>query len=59
MKQFACGSVVPGCQAVFVAEEEDEILRQVAEHARLDHGMTDIPQDLVEAVRDNIAVVSG
>ncbi len=59
MKQFACGSVVPGCQAVFVAEEEDEILRQVAEHARADHGMTDIPDDLVASVRANIVALTG
>ena len=58
MKQFACGSVVPGCQAVFLAEEEDDILRQVAEHAVADHGMTEIPAGLVDQVRDNIASVS-
>lgn len=58
MKQFACGAVVPDCHAVFLAEEEDEILRQVAEHARRDHGMTDIPEQLVEAVRAKITLVS-
>ncbi|HET9075166.1 MAG TPA: DUF1059 domain-containing protein [Solirubrobacteraceae bacterium] len=59
MKQFACGSVVPGCQAVFVAEEEDDILRQVAEHARLDHGITDISPELVDSVRANMAAAQG
>jgi predicted small metal-binding protein len=58
MKQFACGSVVPGCQAVFMAEEEDEILRQVAEHARADHGIADVSPELVSAVRANISAVS-
>jgi len=58
MKQFACGAVVPDCQAVFVAAEEDEILRQVAEHARRDHGMDEIPEHVVAAVRANITLVS-
>jgi predicted small metal-binding protein len=58
MKQFACGSVVPGCTAVFMAEEEDDILRQVAEHARADHGITDVSPELVSAVRANISAVN-
>jgi predicted small metal-binding protein len=58
MKQFACGSVVPGCQAVFLAEEEDDILRQVAEHAAADHQMSVIPVSLVDQVRENIVSVS-
>ena len=54
MKQLACGSVVPGCTAVFRAETEQEILRQVAVHAREDHGMEEIPFEVVEQVRANI-----
>lgn len=58
MKQFACGSVVPGCQAVFKAEDEDGVLRQVAEHAQADHGIGEVSPELVESVRSNIATVS-
>ena len=54
MKQFACGSVVPGCQAVFTAPDDDEILRQVAEHARVDHGISEVSPELVGSVRANI-----
>ena len=54
MKQFACGSVVTGCQAVFRAPDEDEILIQVAHHARHDHGLTEISDELVAVVRQNI-----
>ncbi len=54
MKQFACGDVVPGCQASFSAESEDAILGQVAAHAREAHGMVDVPAALVAAVRANI-----
>ena len=54
MKQLACGSVVPGCTAVFRAATEQELLRQVAVHAREDHGMEEIPFEVVEQVRANI-----
>lgn len=54
MKQFACGSVVPGCGAVFTAEDEEGLLQQVAAHARDDHGLASVPPELVEQVRRNI-----
>jgi predicted small metal-binding protein len=54
VKQFACGAVVPGCDARFEGETEDEILRQVAEHARDAHGIEEPPPELVAAVQDGI-----
>ncbi|MFI7600139.1 DUF1059 domain-containing protein [Actinoplanes sp. NPDC049681] len=51
MKTFACGDVVPGCDARFVCDTEDEILAAVARHAAEDHGLTSVPPELVEAVR--------
>ncbi|MEV8508459.1 DUF1059 domain-containing protein [Actinoplanes sp. NPDC051475] len=51
MKTFACGDVVPGCDATFVCDTEDEILAAVARHAAEDHGLTSVPPELVEAVR--------
>lgn len=51
MKNFSCGSVVPGCTATFTAETEDGILAQVAQHAQADHGLTEISDDLVAQVR--------
>ena len=57
MKQFACGDVVPGCTAVWQRETEDEILRVVAAHAAADHGMTEVPDEVVEAVRAKIVTV--
>jgi predicted small metal-binding protein len=58
MKQFFCGDVVPGCEARFVAEDEDGILTQVAEHAKSDHGMTQIPSSLPAAVIAHIQDVN-
>ncbi|QXC63484.1 DUF1059 domain-containing protein [Aquihabitans sp. G128] len=51
MKQFACGDVVPGCGQRFTGDTEDEILGQVADHAAADHGLAEVPADVVEAVR--------
>jgi predicted small metal-binding protein len=55
MKSFACGDVVPGCQARWLRSNDDEILAAVAEHAAIDHGLTEIPDELVQAVRSRIA----
>jgi predicted small metal-binding protein len=50
MKSFRCGDVVPGCTRTF-AGLEDDILAQVAQHARQDHHVTDISAELVGRVR--------
>ncbi|MCW2790192.1 MAG: uncharacterized protein JWP56_2495 [Aeromicrobium sp.] len=57
MKKFACGDVVPGCEASWVCSTEDDILAQVAAHAAQDHGVVEISADLVAAVRANIIPV--
>ncbi len=38
MKQFACGAVVPGCDALWVCSTEDQVMALVATHLRDDHG---------------------
>jgi predicted small metal-binding protein len=50
MKAFACGDVVPGCDATFEGATDDEILAAVAEHARDEHDMDEVPQSVVDAV---------
>ena len=57
MKQFSCGAVVPGCTATFTAQTDDEILGQVATHAKEDHGMDEVPSEVVDAVKANIEEV--
>jgi predicted small metal-binding protein len=54
MKQFSCGAVVPGCTARFSGESDEDILTQVAQHAKADHGMDDVPDEVVAQVRQNI-----
>ncbi|MGI8574827.1 MAG: DUF1059 domain-containing protein [Egibacteraceae bacterium] len=50
MKHFACGDVVPGCAATFSAPTQQGILEQVAGHARRDHGLTEVGDELVSKV---------
>lgn len=57
MKQFSCGAVVPGCTATFTGETEEDVLGQVAVHAREDHGMDEVPAEVVAQVREQIADV--
>ena len=51
MKQFACGDVVPGCDATFAGATEDDILASVALHAARDHQLVSISTELVSQVR--------
>ncbi len=54
MKQFSCGDVVPGCTARFLGSSDEEILTAVADHARRDHGMSDIPAAIITMVQAHI-----
>ena len=54
MKHFACGDVVPGCTATFQTETEEELLAQVAAHARDEHGIETVTDDLVAQVRASV-----
>jgi len=53
-KSMSCRDVGPDCDFVATGETEDEIMTKVAEHARTDHGMSDIPPELVEKARASI-----
>ena len=54
MKEFSCGAVVPGCSARFEGESDEQILQQVAVHAREAHDMDEVPPEVVQQVRDGI-----
>lgn len=54
MKKFRCGDVVPGCETTIQGDSEDQILEQVAEHARDEHGMDEVPPEVQEKVRASI-----
>ncbi len=57
MKQFACGTVVPGCDGVVTGETDDEVLAAAAQHAASAHGMTELPAEVLDAVKAGITDV--
>ncbi len=55
MKEFHCGSLVPGCDWHTRHEEEAEVMRRSVEHMREAHGESTIRETMVEAIRSRIA----
>ena len=55
-KVLRCKHIGPDANCQFVArgETEKEILQQVADHATTVHGLTEIPDELVESALANI-----
>jgi len=53
-KKFACGDVVNGCAWSITADNEEDLFKKIAEHARKDHGITEIPNDLIQKVQSKI-----
>jgi predicted small metal-binding protein len=54
MKSFACGTVVPGCDGVVTGETDDDVLVAAAAHAAQAHGMTEVPDEVIGAIRAGI-----
>ncbi|MCT8999954.1 DUF1059 domain-containing protein [Chelativorans intermedius] len=54
MKEFHCGSLVPGCEWHTRHEEEAEVIRRAVAHLREVHGETIIRESMVEAIRSRI-----
>jgi len=53
-KTVSCREVGIDCDFVAKGETEQEVLQECAEHARKEHGMTELPADLAEKVRGAI-----
>jgi predicted small metal-binding protein len=54
MKVMKCGDVVPGCKFVATGENDQEVLNKAAEHAKQDHGMDSIPNEVLVKVKSAI-----
>ena len=54
MKQFACESLVPDCNAVFTGESEGEVLLQAVRHTGQEHDMGDTPAQAAVLVFEHI-----
>lgn len=48
---LACNDVMPGCDATFSADTDDELMAQVAAHAAEGHGITDITPEVLATVQ--------
>jgi predicted small metal-binding protein len=58
MKEFHCGTLVPGCDWHTRHEEEAEIIRRVVEHMRQVHNEETIRESMVDAIRSRIEKVN-
>jgi predicted small metal-binding protein len=50
-KRLACGQIVPDCDFVATAASEEELLKQVAAHAREAHGVTEVTPELAAKIK--------
>ena len=57
MKQFRCGDVVPGCQWVTTNDDEQQLFQDISAHARDEHGMDEVPPEVVDQIRGVITEV--
>ncbi len=53
-KVISCRDLGVDCDFVVRGETEEELLEKCAVHANKDHGMKEIPQELVDRVREAI-----
>jgi predicted small metal-binding protein len=57
MKQFRCGDVVPGCEWITRNDDEQQLFQDISVHARDDHGMDEVPPEVVDQIRGVITEV--
>jgi len=50
-KRLSCRDVGADCDFVACGKSEEEIFQKAAEHARTDHNMSEIPQELRDKAR--------
>ncbi len=54
MKVLRCREVGFDCAAVMRAETEDEIMRQLAKHAKIVHNLSEISEQAIAKIRKAI-----
>jgi predicted small metal-binding protein len=54
MKEFQCGTLVPGCDWHTKNDDDAEIVRSAVEHMRTVHGEEIIRESMVEAIKQRI-----
>lgn len=51
MKQFECGTLVPGCTWHTEAEDGAEVVRRAAEHLRSAHGEEVVRPEMIDKIK--------
>lgn len=57
MKELRCQDVGFDCKGVLRANTEEELLKQAADHARMDHGLTNLDAATVTKIRAQVRTV--
>jgi predicted small metal-binding protein len=50
-KEITCDDLIKGCPFTATGETEDDLLKQVAEHAATAHGVKEVTPDLAAQVK--------
>lgn len=58
MKEFQCGTLVPGCEWKTAAADEAEVVRRAVEHLKTAHDETVIRENMVENIKQRIKEAS-
>ena len=53
-KTLLCAEVVPGCTYAMTGADEDDVMRQAADHVATEHGMSEVSDDLAAKIRERI-----
>jgi predicted small metal-binding protein len=53
-KELHCGEIMSGCPEVIRGQDEEEVLKKGAQHAREAHGIEHLDDEMVSAVRSKI-----
>ena len=54
MKQFECGTLVPGCHWHTEAENGAEVIRRAADHLRSVHGETEVRPEMIDRIKERV-----
>lgn len=58
MKEFQCGTLVPGCEWKTAAEDDAEVVRRAIEHLRSAHEEQVIREKMIENIKQRIREVT-
>jgi predicted small metal-binding protein len=54
MREFQCGTLVPGCEWEVRGEDDAEIVKRAVQHLKQAHGETIIRESMVENIKSRI-----